>query len=160
MIVGDKGKARLVCIDQLTNADDLTLLVKRARALGALLETDEGDNLLQGYRRAANILAQAEENDGVEYSYGADAKFAETDEEKALFAALDAAEAQIDAAMQAEDHAAAMTAMAQLRPAIDAFFEAAQVNTDNQVIRRNRLNLLSRIRGVCRQVADLDRIQG
>ncbi|MEZ5714288.1 MAG: glycine--tRNA ligase subunit beta [Paracoccaceae bacterium] len=140
--------------------DDLTLLVMRARALGTFLGTEEGDNLLQGYKRAANILAQAEAKDGVEYSFGADVKFAETGEEKALFAALDTGEAEIDAAMTAEDFTAAMAAMAALRPAIDAFFEAVQVNSDNQVLRRNRLNLLSRIRTVCRQVADLDLIQG
>jgi glycyl-tRNA synthetase beta chain len=53
-----------------------------------------------------------------------------------------------------------MRAMAGLRPAVDAFFEAVQVNTSNPVVRRNRLNLLSRIRDVCLQVADLRRIEG
>ena len=70
-----------------------TLLVNRARALAAFLQTDDGTNLLQGFKRANNILTQAEAKDGVEYSYGADPKFAESDEEKALFTALDAAEA-------------------------------------------------------------------
>ena len=82
------------------NADDLTLLVKRAEALQAFLHTDDGENLIQGFKRAHNILKQAEEKDGVEYSYGPDAKLAETDEEKALFAALDAAEAKIAPAME------------------------------------------------------------
>ena len=140
--------------------DDLTLLVKRAEALDAFLKTDDGDNLLQGYKRVGNILSQAEEKDGVEYSFGADVKFAETDEERALFAALDAAEAQIAPALQVEDYAAAMAAMAALRAPIDAFFEAVQVNADNDLLRRNRLNLLSRIRGICLRVADLDKIQG
>lgn len=139
--------------------DDLALLVKRATALGDFLKTDDGENLLQGYKRAANILSQAEEKDGVEYSFGADVKFAETDEEKALFAALDGAETRIDSAIQAEDFAAAMVGMAHLRGPIDAFFEAVQVNSDNQVLRRNRLNLLSRIRAICLRVADLDKIQ-
>lgn len=89
--------------------DDLTLLVKRATALSATLKTDDGANLLQGYKRAANILAQAEAKDGVEYSYGADIKFAETDEERALFAALDTAEAAITPAMKSEDFATAST---------------------------------------------------
>ena len=71
--------------------DDLTLLVKRAKALSETLKTDDGENLIQGFKRANNILSQAEAADGVEYSYGADIKFAETDEERALFAALDAA---------------------------------------------------------------------
>jgi glycyl-tRNA synthetase beta chain len=140
--------------------DDLTLLVHRARALGAFLSTDDGENLVQGFKRANNILRQAEEKDGVEYSYGADVKFAETDEEKALFAALDTAEPQIAAALKSEDFAGAMRAMAALRPAVDAFFEGVQVNVDNAVLRRNRLNLLSRIRTICLQAADLSLVEG
>ncbi|MGR3525375.1 MAG: glycine--tRNA ligase subunit beta [Paracoccaceae bacterium] len=140
--------------------DDLTLLVKRAEALAAFLKTDDGENLLQGFKRAANILSQAEEKDGVEYSYGADIKFAETDAERALFAALDTAETAIAPAMKTEDFATAMSAMAALRAPIDAFFETVQVNTDNAVIRRNRLNLLSRIRTICLSVADLTRLDG
>ena len=108
-------------------ADDITLLVTRARALQAVLDTEDGANLIQGFKRANNILTQAEEKDGVEYSYGPDIKFAETDEEKALFAALDTAEAAIKPAMQDEDFAAAMSAMATLRGPVDAFFEAVQV---------------------------------
>ncbi len=144
----------------MANADDLTLLVKRAQALSATLATDDGANLIQGFKRANNILSQAEEKDGVEYSFGADAKFAEADEERALFAALDSAEAAIAPAMAAQDFAAAMSAMAALRGPIDAFFGAVQVNSDNQVVRRNRLNLLSRIRTICTMVADLSRIEG
>ncbi len=140
--------------------DDLTLLVKRATALSDTLKTEDGANLLQGYKRANNILTQAEAKDGVEYSYGADIKFAETDAERALFAALDRAESTITPAMAAEDFAAAMTAMAALRPAVDAFFDSVQVNSDKQVIRRNRLNLLHRIRTICSGVADLTRIEG
>ena len=140
--------------------DDLTLLVKRARALAETLATDDGENLIQGFKRANNILTQAEEKDGVEYSYGADLKFAEDDAEKALFAALDAADAQIAPAMAAEDFSTAMTAMAALRGPIYAFFTAVQVNDDRQVIRRNRLNLLSRIRKICLSVADLTKIEG
>ena len=62
--------------------------------------------------------------------------------------------------MAQEDFAAAMQALADLRMPIDAFFEAVQINTDNQILRRNRLNLLSRIRGLCLDVADLTRIDG
>ncbi|MBV7377922.1 glycine--tRNA ligase subunit beta [Maritimibacter dapengensis] len=142
------------------NADDLTLLVKRARALGAFLASEDGANLTQGFKRANNILSQAEAADGVEYSFGADVKFAEDDTEKALFAALDTAEDAIKPAMEAEDFAAAMGAMARLRAPIDAFFEAVQINTDNQIVRRNRLNLLARIRDICLSVADLNRIDG
>ena len=141
-------------------ADDITLLVTRARALQATLDTEDGANLIQGFKRANNILTQAETNDGVEYSFGPDIKFAETDEEKALFAALDTAEAAIKPAMQDEDFAAAMSAMATLRGPVDAFFEAVQVNADNDIVRRNRLNLLGRIRVICLQVADLTKIDG
>ena len=140
--------------------DDLTLLVKRAEALSAFLKTDDGGNLIQGFKRANNILTQAEEKDGVEYSYGADPKFAEDASERTLFAALDAAEAAIGPAMAAEDFGAAMAAMAQLRAPIDTFFEAVQVNTDNEIVRRNRLNLLSRIRTICLSVADLTKLEG
>jgi glycyl-tRNA synthetase beta chain len=140
--------------------DDLTLLVKRAEALAAFLKTDDGTNLLQGFKRANNILTQAEQKDGVEYSFGADPKFAETDAERALFAALDTAEAAITPAMAAEDFPAAMAAMAALRAPIDAFFTAVQINTDNQIVRRNRLNLLHRIRAICSGVADLTKIEG
>ena len=140
--------------------DDLTLLVKRARALSDTLKTDDGENLLQAFKRANNILTQAETADGVEYSYGADVKFAENDAERALFTALDAAEATITPAMAAQDFTTAMSAMAGLRPALDAFFDATQINTDNGAVRRNRLNLLSRIRTLCTSVADLTRIDG
>jgi glycyl-tRNA synthetase beta chain len=141
-------------------SDDLTLLVKRAEALAAFLKTDDGENLLQGFKRANNILIQAEEKDGVEYSYGADPKFAETPQETALFEALDSAESAIKPAMASEDFGAAMQAMAALRAPTDAFFEAVQVNSDNPIIRRNRLNLLSRIRTICLSVADLTRVEG
>ncbi|APX11106.1 glycine--tRNA ligase subunit beta [Tateyamaria omphalii] len=140
--------------------DDLTLLVKRARALSETLKTDDGENLIQGFKRANNILTQAEEADGVEYSYGADIKFAEEPQEKALFEALDDAEAKITPAMQAQDFATAMHTMATLRGPIDAFFETVQINADNQTVRRNRLNLLSRIRTLCLSVADLTKVEG
>lgn len=141
-------------------SDDLTLLVKRARALSETLKTDDGENLIQGFKRANNILSQAEEADGVEYSFGADPKFAETEAEKDLFAALDKAEAKITPAMAAQDFLTAMAAMAELRGPIDAFFEAVQVNADNPTMRRNRLNLLSRIRTICSAVADLTKLDG
>ncbi|MEC7298175.1 MAG: glycine--tRNA ligase subunit beta [Pseudomonadota bacterium] len=141
-------------------ADDLSLLVKRAQALGSVLATEDGENLVQGFKRANNILAQAEEKDGVSYEFGADPKFAEDASETALFNALTAAKPQIDAAIEAEDFNAAMEAMAALRAPIDAFFTAVQVNSDNQVVRRNRLNLLHTIRETCLKVADLTKLEG
>jgi glycyl-tRNA synthetase beta chain len=144
----------------LPGSDDLALVVARAGALAAFLATEDGGNLVQGFRRANNILTQAEAKDGVEYSFGPDARLAQVPAEAALFAALDAAEAAIAPAMAAEDFAAAMRAMAGLRAPVDAFFEAVQINTDNAVVRRNRLNLLHRIRAVCGGVGDLGRIEG
>jgi glycyl-tRNA synthetase beta chain len=140
--------------------DNINLLVKRARALSETLKTDDGKNLIQGFKRANNILSQAEAADGVEYSYGADVKFAETEEERSLFGALDMSEVKIKPAMMAQDFASAMSAMATLRTPIDAFFEAVQINSDNPTVRRNRLNLLSRIRTVCSSAADLTKIEG
>ncbi len=140
--------------------DDLLLLVNRAKALTAFLKTDDGVNLIQGFKRANNILSQAEDKDGVEYSFGAEAKFADADEEKALFKALDAADAKIAPAMAAEDFGAAMSAMADLRVPIDAFFNTVQINAESAVLRRNRLNLLHRIRTICLSVADLRKLEG
>jgi len=140
--------------------DDLRLIAERATALERVLNTEEGANLVQGFKRANNILKQAELKDGVEYSYGADFKYAETDEEKVLFAALDQAAEAIKASLALGDHVGAMAAMAELRHPVDAFFEAVQINVDNEVLRRNRLNLLSRIRSVCGQVADLAQLEG
>ncbi len=140
--------------------DDLALLVKRARALQAVLSTEDGGNLVQGFKRADNLLSQAEEKDGVEYSFGADPKFAEDATEKALFAALDAADAKIAKASKEEDFTTAMAAMADLRGPIDAFFEAVQINSDNEILRRNRLNMLHKIREICLQAADLRKLEG
>jgi glycyl-tRNA synthetase beta chain len=147
------------CIAMVGN-DDLSLLSNRAAALSNFLKTDDGENLLQAFKRANNILTQAETKDGVEYSYGADAKYAEDGAERALFAALDAEAGVIEAAVVAQDFVAALSGMAGLRAPLDGFFEAVQVNDDNAVVRRNRLNLLNRIRAICLSVADFTKIEG
>ena len=140
--------------------DDLTLLVKRSTALSAFLDSEDGENLTQGFKRAHNILKQAEERDGVEYALVPDPKLAETDEERSLFDALERAEAAILPAMRAEDFESAMSAMASLRAPIDGFFDEVQVNAADESLRRNRLNLLHRISETCLAVADLSRIEG
>jgi glycyl-tRNA synthetase beta chain len=145
---------------ELGGQDDLVLLVNRVRALQDFLETQDGANLLTGYKRASNIVAAEEKNDGVEYSGAPEAKFAELDAERALFTALDAAEPAIATALKAEDFAAAMGEMAKLRPVIDSFFDEVTVNTENAIVRRNRLCLLNRIRAVMRQVAVWEAIEG
>ena len=96
----------------------------------------------------------------MEYSYGADPKYTEHDSERSLFAAMEAQGGAISAAIEAEDFAAAMAGLAALRAPIDGFFESVQVNADNQVVRRNRLNLLAEIRKLCAGVADLTKIEG
>ncbi|GMG81263.1 glycine--tRNA ligase subunit beta [Paralimibaculum aggregatum] len=140
--------------------DVLALRVAKAEALQGFLDTEDGANLLAGYRRASNILAKEEEKDGVEYSGAPEIRFAEQAEERALFAALDAAEPAIAAALAAEDFASAMGEMARLRAPVDAFFEAVLVNAENRIVRRNRLCLLSRVRQAMRQVAIWDAIEG
>jgi len=147
------------CFD-LGGQDDLVLLVNRVRALQDFLGTEDGAHLLVAYRRAANIVGIEESRDGVEYSGTPEVKFATQDEERTLFAALDAAEPAIAAALGAEDFAAAMGEMAKLRPVIDTFFDEVTVNTDNNIVRRNRLCLLNRIRAVMRQVAVWEAIEG
>ena len=140
--------------------DDLLQVTRRAQALAAGLQTDDGENLRQAFLRANNILAQAEAKDGVEYSYGADPKFAENDIERAVFTALDHAEPLIAKAIHSQDFISSMAYMAALREPLDAFFTGLQINSDNAIIRRNRLNLLHRIRSTCGQLADLSKVVG
>ncbi len=140
--------------------DDLTLLVKRAEALQAFLNTDDGENLLQGYKRANNILRAEEKKDGVAYEGTPDVKFAEEAVETALFKALAEAGSQIETALKAENIEAAMAAMAALRAPIDGFFDGVQVNAENDIVRRNRLCLLNEIREVMHKVAVFSEIGG
>ncbi len=140
--------------------DDLTLLVKRAEALQAFLNTDDGENLLQGYKRANNILRAEEKKDGVAYEGTPDVKFAEEAVEKALFKALEEAGPKIEATLAKEDIEAAMSALAALRAPIDGFFDGVQVNADNDIVRRNRLCLLNEIRGVMHKAAKFSEIGG
>jgi glycyl-tRNA synthetase beta chain len=140
--------------------DDLTLVTRRAEALAGFLKTEDGANLLQGFRRANNILTAEEKKDGVEYSLDPDPGFAETEAEKALFAALDRAEAEIAPAVAREDFAAAMTGLAGLRAPIDGFFESTVVNAESPIVRRNRLCLLNRIRVVMTRVAAFAQVEG
>jgi glycyl-tRNA synthetase beta chain len=145
---------------RLGGQDDLVLLVARVRALQDFLATEDGEHLLTGYKRATNIVEDEEAKDGVEYSLDPDPRLAETPAERALFAALDAAEAALGPALEAEDFAAAMTALARLRAPIDAFFDTTTVNVDTAILRRNRLCLLNRIRAVMNRVAVFSAVEG
>ncbi|MEQ8298348.1 MAG: glycine--tRNA ligase subunit beta [Nitratireductor sp.] len=142
-----------------TEADDLLLIVRRVEALGALLDSEDGQNLLAGTKRAANILA-AEEKKGTAVAGSVDpALFAES-EEQVLFDAVVAAEAEAAAALAEQEYQAAMRALAGLRGPVDAFFEKVLVNAEDEAVRANRLALLARIRAATGQVADFSRIAG
>ncbi|MEW6639644.1 MAG: glycine--tRNA ligase subunit beta [Pseudomonadota bacterium] len=139
--------------------DDLLMVVRRVEALGKFLDSDDGKNLLAGFKRAANILRIEEKKDGKPYDGAPDTALYRLDEEKALAAAIGTATAEAGAAVAKEDFAAAMTAMAKLRPAVDAFFDKVKVNDDNAQVRENRLKLLNQIRAATRAVADFSKIQ-
>ena len=144
----------------LEGQDDLLLVVRRVEALGKFLDTEDGKNLLAGTKRAANILRIEEKKDGIPYGGAPDPSLYRQDEEWALSKAIDAAKAEASAAVAREDFAAAMTAMAKLRPHVDAFFDKVTVNVDEKPIRENRLRLLNEIREATRAVADFSKIEG
>jgi glycyl-tRNA synthetase beta chain len=143
-----------------TNQDDLLLIVRRVEALGKFLDTEDGKSLLAGYKRAANILRDEEKKSGETYSGAVDAALLSEPAEKALAAALDYALPAATAAVEREDFAAAMTALAKLRGPVDAFFTDVRVNADDPKVRINRLRLLNRIREATLAVADFSKIAG
>jgi glycyl-tRNA synthetase beta chain len=140
--------------------DDLLMVVRRVEALGKFLETDDGKNLLAGVKRASNILRIEEKKDKREFTGAPEAKHYQLPEEKALAEAIAAAKKEAAAAVGKEDFAAAMRAMATLRPKVDAFFDKVTVNVDDAPLRENRLRLLNEIRAATRAVADFSRIEG
>jgi glycyl-tRNA synthetase beta chain len=148
----------------LPGQDDLLLIVRRVEALGRFLDTEEGKNLLAGYRRAANILRAEEKKTSLQES----ASFAEnysTDllvepEEKALAGALDSAAAAARMSVTAEDFEAAMRALSELRAPVDAFFDRVTVNAADPDLRKNRLRLLNELRRAVHEVADFSKIAG
>jgi glycyl-tRNA synthetase beta chain len=160
----DKG-ARHDLIDAvfaLPGQDDLLMVVRRVEALGKFLETDDGRNLLAGYKRAANILRIEEKKDGRSYEAAPDAVLAAAGEpeERALSEALVTARAAASAAVEREDFGAAMQALSTLRAPVDAFFEKVTVNAEDPALRENRLALLNALRAATREVADFSKIEG
>jgi glycyl-tRNA synthetase beta chain len=137
----------------------LLSIVRRVEALGKFLDTDDGKNLLAGTKRAANILRIEEKKDGKTYDGAPDASLYSLAEEKTLAKAIDQVKAEASAAVAKEDFAGAMSAMAKLRPAVDAFFDKVKVNDDDAKVRENRLKLLNEIRAATRAVADFSKIQ-
>lgn len=156
----DEG-ARHDAIDAVlsADADNLLLVARRLEALIVFINEEDGKNLLAGTKRAANILG-AEEKKGTVIADSVDAALFNNEEEKALFAAVQSAETKAAAAIAKEDFSAAMSAMAELRAPVDAFFDKVMVNDENEAIRANRLALLAKIRVVTGQVADFSKISG
>ena len=139
-------------------------IVRRVEALGKFLDTEDGKNLLAGYKRATNIIRIEENKDGREYVERPDPSLYRQDEERALSQAINIARDEASAAVAREDFEAAMRAMAKLRPHVDAFFDKVTVNVgdgaDKEKLRENRLKLLNEIRDATRTVADFSRIEG
>jgi glycyl-tRNA synthetase beta chain len=144
----------------LSGQDDLLMVVRRVEALAKFLDSDDGKNLLAGYKRATNIIRIEEKKDKREYTDAPDVKRYQLPEEKALAEAIDAVKKEASAAVGKEDFAAAMRAMAKLRPRVDAFFDKVTVNVDDKSLRENRLKLLNEIREATGAVADFSKIEG
>ena len=144
----------------LEGQDDLLLIVRRVEALGKFLDTEDGKNLLAGYKRATNIIRIEEKKDVREYTSAPDPKLYQQAEEKALAQAIGVAKAEAERAVATEDFEAAMRAMASSRPRVDAFFDKVTVNVEDKALRENRLKLLNEIRAATRAVADFSRIEG
>jgi glycyl-tRNA synthetase beta chain len=139
--------------------DDIVRLLARTDAVAGLLGTEDGANLLAAYRRAANILRIEEKKDGP-HSGAVDPGLLQAPEESALASALDQVAPAVTTALGEEDFTGAMSHMATLRPPLDAFFVAIQVNADDASLRENRLRLLARVRQVMNSVADFSKIDG
>ncbi|WP_237479871.1 glycine--tRNA ligase subunit beta [Lichenibacterium dinghuense] len=159
----DKG-ARHDLIDAvfaLPGQDDLVLIVRRVEALGSFLDTDDGRNLLAGYRRAANILKAEEKRDGAgAFDAFHDAALFALPEERDLADVLSRVEGEVAERASAEDFEAAMRALASLRAPVDRFFDRVTVNADDPALRLNRLRLLAALRRTMQGVADFGRVAG
>jgi len=144
----------------LQGQDDLLLILRRVDALAKFLDTDDGKNLLAGYKRAVNIIRIEEKKDNASYTGAPDPQLYRQAEEQALAAGIGAARQEASAAVAREDFAGAMAAIAKSRPAVDAFFDKVTVNVDDPALRANRLKLLNQIREATLAVADFSRIEG
>ena len=143
----------------LEGQDDLLMIVRRVEALGRFLDTDDGKNLLAGTKRASNILAIEEKKDKRKFDGAPDTSLFVADEEKQLARAINELKREASDAVAKENFEGAMTAIAKLRPAVDAFFDKVKVNDDDAKVRENRLRLLNEIRAATRAVADFSKIQ-
>jgi glycyl-tRNA synthetase beta chain len=144
----------------LSDEDDLVRLLARVDALKDFVVSDDGANLLTAYKRAANILAIEEKKDDASYDAVADRGLFAEDEETSMAEALEQSLARAETAIEAENFAAAMGALSELRGPVDTFFDVVTVNAEDAALRVNRLKLLSEIRTTMNRVADFSQIEG
>ena len=142
-----------------TGDDDLVRVLARVEALGRFLSSDDGANLLAGYRRASNIVRIEQKKDDTRLDGNVDDALLEATEERVLYDGLTSATHRIDTAVKQEDFTDAMAALAHVRQPIDSFFDKVIVNADDQNVRKNRLNLLSNIHRSIATVADFSLIE-
>ena len=142
-----------------SQSDDLLIVTRKAEALQKLIDSEDGQNLLSGYKRTANILA-AEEKKSTQVAEQVSPDLLSLDAEKMLNEAIDRASATAQSAIENEDFESAMSALATMRAPVDQFFDDVLVNDEDTAIRANRLALLSRIRNATATVADFGKISG
>jgi glycyl-tRNA synthetase beta chain len=154
--------ARHDLVDAVISADsnDILQITQRAEALSALLSSADGQNLLAGYKRGANILAAEEKKDGKSYAGVVSQDALKLPEETALAFAVDAVHAAVSNHVAKDDYKGAMAELASLRAPVDAFFTAVLVNDADPAVRANRLNLLARLRDTMLLVADFSKVAG
>ena len=140
--------------------EDLLRISERAKALQQFLETENGNNLLTGYKRAVNILGIEEKKDKKTYSGQPSATIAEQLEEKALLTALEGLQKPLAEALKTQDYQGAMKQLSGLRAPVDAFFDKVKVNVDNAPLRENRLKILANLREQCDAIAKFSLIEG
>lgn len=156
----------IAAVFELGGEDDLVRLLARVHALSGFLATDDGANLLAGYRRASNILRAEEKKDGPFTATGStfadriDPAILSQPEEAALYESVRHAQTAIADHLTAEDFTSAMSSLSHLRGPIDAFFDAVTVNADDSALRTNRLRLLDAVRTVMGNIADFSRVEG
>jgi len=157
----DEGRRHDVAAAVLVyGGDDYVRLRALIEALADFLATDDGANLLAGYKRASNILKAEAKKGDVPTGMVQTGLPNQPEEETALAFAVGAAGTAVDAALQTEDFAAAMTALSKLRSPVDAFFDKVMVNSDVPAERDNRLKLLGQVRDVMGRVADFGQVTG
>ena len=161
VLLRDQGKRHdLVDAVFALGDDDLVRIVRRVEALDGFLATDDGANLLAGYKRASNILKAEEKKGAVPTGEVRTGLPGQPEQETALALAAAAAATAVDAALETEDFAAAMTALSRLRAPVDAFFDKVMVNSEVAEERDNRLKLLGQVRSVMGRVADFGMVGG